>query len=91
MHNDSNSLVDAVNTYHQRLLEMGLTAEHSQQQILQLKTDKNILAAKGCGALGADVLLVVVASTQLEEQKINCIIRVGQFLLLMNIYMSESP
>ncbi|KTD50351.1 hypothetical protein Lqui_1676 [Legionella quinlivanii] len=69
-HKDSQSLIDAINTYHQRLSEMGLVAEHSCQQIRDLKADKSVLAAKGCGALGADVLLIAVAAEQLNEQKI---------------------
>ncbi|WP_133139302.1 hypothetical protein [Legionella genomosp. 1] len=69
-HKDSKSLTDAINTYHQRLSEMRLVAEHSRQQIMDLKADKSVLAAKGCGALGADVLLIVVAAEQLNEQKI---------------------
>lgn len=57
---DSCSLSDAVNAYHRQLATMDLVAEHSLQHIASLKEHPDILAVKGCGALGADVLLLIV-------------------------------
>ncbi|MFA6303793.1 MAG: hypothetical protein WC627_11785 [Legionella sp.] len=52
-------LIDAVNNYHQKLLELAKVAPHSVQLIEQLKSSPHVLAIKGCGAMGADVLLVL--------------------------------
>ena len=57
---DSQCLIDAVNAYHQQLAQMNLVAEHSLKHIKAFKEETDILAAKGCGAMGADILLLVV-------------------------------
>lgn len=56
---DSNQLIDAVDKYHQKLVELNLVAPHSLELINKLKPLPEVLAIKGCGALGADVLLVI--------------------------------
>lgn len=61
---DHNSLqlITCINQYHEKLTELNLVAEHSQQLIKQLKTQyPEILAIKGCGALGADILLILTS------------------------------
>ncbi|MDF1827058.1 MAG: hypothetical protein P1U39_02130 [Legionellaceae bacterium] len=62
---DSTQLIEAVNAYHQALLDLNLVAERTQQQLAHLARDHDVLACKGCGAMGADVLLVLVSSQQL--------------------------
>ena len=57
---DSQHIVNAVNAYHEQLERLNLVAEHSLQHIAFLKKQPDILAAKGCGAMGADVLLLLV-------------------------------
>ncbi len=57
---DSALLVDAVNGYHQQLKRMNLVAERSLEQIALLGKHHDVLAIKGCGAMGADVLLLLV-------------------------------
>ena len=64
--NSSTALVEAVNAYHQQLLKMKLVASHSQDSIEQLESQSDILAIKGCGAMGADVLLLIVPSLRLD-------------------------
>ncbi len=64
---DSSGVIDAVNAYHQRLLQMGLVATHSAQQIELLKKNADLLAIKGCGAMGADVLLLLVPRNRYAE------------------------
>lgn len=66
---DSERFIGAINDYQERLRNMHLLARHSQQQIDLLKNDKSILAAKGCGALGADVLLIIVAADSVLARK----------------------
>ena len=57
---DSDLMVKAVNAYHVALEQMGLVAEHSLQHMAVLRARPDVLAIKGCGAMGADVLLVLV-------------------------------
>lgn len=57
---DSLRLVEAVNNYHQQLTHMNLVAEHSLKHIASLRKNPDVLAIKGCGALGADVLLLLL-------------------------------
>jgi mevalonate kinase len=57
---DSQVLIDAVNSYHQQLTELNLVAEYSLQHVADFRKQADVLAAKGCGALGADVLFLLV-------------------------------
>jgi mevalonate kinase len=54
-------MIRAINDYHQQLLSMDLVAAHSLKCMELLKDQVDVLAMKGCGALGADVLLLLVA------------------------------
>ncbi|WP_454781260.1 mevalonate kinase family protein [Legionella sp. WA2022007384] len=60
---DSQKLIRTINNYHQKLAELNLVAEHSLKHINEFKKDPEILAIKGCGALGADVLLLITSSS----------------------------
>lgn len=62
---DSTQLIDAVKAYHQALTALDLVAERTQEQLARLMDDQDVLACKGCGAMGADVLLVLVPSHRL--------------------------
>ena len=62
---DSSRIIDAVNSYHQNLLQMKLVAPHSVHQIDHFKNQTNVLAIKGCGAMGSDVILMLVPEAQL--------------------------
>jgi mevalonate kinase len=64
---NSEKLVEAVNAYQQQLANLDLLAPHSLKHIQALKAQPEILAAKGCGALGADVLLLIVPSNYLKS------------------------
>jgi mevalonate kinase len=61
---NSQLLIEAVNNYHQNLLACGLVTQKTQEQCVNLNEDPDVLACKGCGALGADVLLVLVPAHQ---------------------------
>ena len=68
---DSQGIVDAVNAYYQQLAEMQLIAENTLQQVDRFKKQADVLAVKGCGAMGADVLLLLVPTkkqTSIQEQ-----------------------
>jgi len=66
---DSQQLIAAVNDYHQLLQDKHLVASHSLICLSQFKADPLVLAAKGCGAMGADVLLLIVQGNQLREYR----------------------
>lgn len=66
---NSQLLIDAVNKYHSQLTTMQLVARHSTEYISLLKSDKDVLAAKGCGAMGADVILIIVPAEKLALQR----------------------
>ena len=68
---DSHCLIDAVNAYHQQLTQMDLVALHSLQYITLFQQQADVLAVKGCGAMGADVLLLLVSKTRLSSVKDN--------------------
>lgn len=56
---DSARLISCINRYHEQLAQFNLVAEHSLELIKQFQTYSEVLAVKGCGALGADILLIV--------------------------------
>lgn len=56
---DSQQLVTCINHYHTKLAELGLAAEHSLHLINKFKSSPEVLAIKGCGALGADIILIL--------------------------------
>ncbi|AWN74821.1 hypothetical protein LEAN103870_15355 [Legionella anisa] len=60
--NDSKKLITVINSYHQKLTELNLVAEHSLKFISEFKKYPEIVAIKGCGALGADVLLLITST-----------------------------
>lgn len=53
------SFAEAVNRYAEILARLGLVAEHTAQALPGLRALPGVLAAKGCGAMGADVILAV--------------------------------
>lgn len=57
---DSSLIIKAVNDYHQELEHLNLVAEHSKEHIAFFRRLADVLAVKGCGAMGADVLLLLV-------------------------------
>lgn len=69
---DSHALIAAVNAYHNSLDAMHLVGHNTLQLLTHLKKQSPILAAKGCGALGADILLCIVPKDALPAAK-SCI------------------
>ncbi len=58
---NSEQLIHCINNYHEKLTELNLVAEHSAQLIKQFKENPEVAAVKGCGALGADILLIMTS------------------------------
>lgn len=61
-------LAQAINDYHAELHKLNLVAKHSLEMIDYLKSKKGILAVKGCGALGADVLFILVNTIDFNKK-----------------------
>lgn len=59
LNNHSTDFVHCIQGYGKRLEELNLVAEHSTQLLQQIIQHPHVLATKGCGALGADVILVL--------------------------------
>ncbi|TAL62996.1 MAG: hypothetical protein EPN84_05625 [Legionella sp.] len=66
---DSALLIQAINTYHEQLKQRQCVAKHSLEFLDYLKTYPEILASKGCGAMGADILLVLCAKKDVLSLK----------------------
>lgn len=64
---DSERLIAAVNGYYHQLVSANLVAAHSHEAISRLQKNPDILAIKGCGAMGADVLLLLVRKEKQAE------------------------
>lgn len=64
----SDDLLKVVHAYHQALYEQGWVTEHSLSLIQRLYQETPALAIKGCGAMGSDVLLVLMAQTDVPTQ-----------------------
>jgi mevalonate kinase len=62
---DSQRVIDAVNSYHEALEQMGLVASHGLQWINRLRNHADVLAIKGCGAMGSDVLLLLLPAARM--------------------------
>ena len=64
---NSSAFIDCINTYANLLDQQQLIVEHSQQLLSKIRQHPATLAAKGCGALGADTLLIIVNQSQKAE------------------------
>lgn len=56
---DSQGIIHTINSYTRTLLSLGFVAQRTEELLKQIATCPEILAAKGCGALGADVILML--------------------------------
>jgi mevalonate kinase len=64
---NSEDFVSGIRANGEALAELGLVASHTQDMLKVLLQRPGVLAAKGCGALGADVILVVYNKKATEE------------------------
>lgn len=65
---DSATFIATINAYNQQLQKNSLVTSHSQELIKHLKAHTPALAIKGCGAMGADVLALLIK----KEDKDSC-------------------
>ena len=64
---NSSCFIAAINHYASALQAQALVAKSTQEILKKLTAHPKILAAKGCGALGADVVLFLYASEQRDR------------------------
>lgn len=69
----SSLFVEGLQVYHQELDRQGFLASHTQdllaqiQDLKELKSENNILASKGCGAMGSDTFVLIVPSQERDR------------------------
>ncbi len=88
--NDSGKLIDAINSYQHKLETLKLSDPATQKLVQKLMAANDILAAKGCGALGADTLLLIIPSTYLDI-KVAKLIAEGWTVLATNRNLYNGP
>ncbi|WP_133130976.1 hypothetical protein [Legionella yabuuchiae] len=64
---NSQLLIEAVNAYAQTLSEFNLVAPHTLELVRDLMTQPEVLAAKGCGAMGADVVVILISKAAQQD------------------------
>lgn len=62
--NNSQLFIDSINNYHHQLMKLNLVAQHSLELIHDLADYPEVLAIKGCGAMGSDILLIITLKSQ---------------------------
>lgn len=77
---DSKALINAVNAYHDALVSMSRVCPQTLQLIETIRKNPNVLAIKGCGAMGADVLLLLTSKK--NAQALQADLQAKQFTLL---------
>lgn len=63
INNHPSMLIHCINAYDAQLQAFGWVTATTRQWLDKLKTYPGVLAAKGCGAMGSDVLLLLVEKT----------------------------
>ncbi|WP_413291190.1 hypothetical protein [Bdellovibrio sp. HCB337] len=66
---DSAEFVKGIRTNAQALADLGLVASHTKDLCKELLQKPGVLAAKGCGAMGNDVVLVVYEKSHQKDFK----------------------
>jgi mevalonate kinase len=64
---DSTGFINAINNYAENLLSQNLVSQYTQSLLQELTACPRIVAAKGCGAMGADVILVIYQHEYAQE------------------------
>ena len=73
---DPGAFFESVNDYYAELLELGLVSESTQVTVASLMSQPFVSAAKGCGAMGHDVV-VAFARTEYKEKVLNIFRELG--------------
>ena len=66
-HVDDALLIRAINEYYQALVQLNLVAQHTMTLVHDLQRQTPVLAVKGCGAMGADVIFILLEARHLQN------------------------
>lgn len=88
--NDSTALIEAINGYQQQLTRLNLISPQTFNTVERFSKHPEVLAIKGCGALGADVFLLIVHKSTLEKQ-VNSLHKEGWNILATSNALCTSP
>lgn len=69
---DSAQFVAGIRTYAEELQRLGFVCEQTQSLLSEISQVPGVTAAKGCGALGADIVLVICQRGSLSEVESFC-------------------
>lgn len=69
---NSDLFVKGINSYAQSLKDLKFTCEPTLKLLTDIRQIPGVVAAKGCGALGADVVLAVTEKNQFQDLKKYC-------------------
>lgn len=83
---DPNAWILGMQNFADALAAHGLVARHTQEYLSELRKDTRVIAAKGCGAMGADVILALC-----EKSAYNDVLLIGQKLGLIPLEHSIAP
>jgi mevalonate kinase len=64
---DCIGFINAINGYHEAMSKLELVAKHSKKIVAELMNQSACIAAKGCGAMGADIVLAIIPTSQKED------------------------
>ena len=64
---DQAAFIDAIKVFSAALYQAQLTCQTTQDLLEKLNDNPTVLATKGCGALGADVIIAIVETHQLNQ------------------------
>lgn len=68
---NANLLIKTINEYQRQLEKLDLSSSHCIDLIQGFREDANVLAVKGCGALGADLILLIMPLEYIENKVSN--------------------
>lgn len=69
---NSTQFIEGINSYAQALLNLNFVCQKTQELLKTLGQVQGVLAAKGCGALGADIILAITTKGSQELLKQFC-------------------
>lgn len=77
---DTQLFIDSIKKYTELLDKNNLIADHTRVILAELANNPDILVAKGCGALGADVILVLYKSD--KKNQLTAWVKKNKFYLI---------
>ncbi|RUR11600.1 mevalonate kinase [Legionella sp. km772] len=86
--NNSLLFIESINAYHHELNRLNLVAHHSLELIEEFRSYPEVLAVKGCGALGADIILIICLKNQVASLKMK-LLRLNKKILASEINLTQ--